>query len=69
MNNSFVNSLAQLIHAGLFSNNKSATSETNFLKSSDLATKSVSELTSKITASLPLATTYVKPSAAIRVAF
>ena len=53
----------------LVSNAWLAISLTNSWKPSLRATKSVSELISRITASLPLVSTCTKPSAAIRSAF
>jgi hypothetical protein len=55
--------------AGLLASKCAANSFTRFWNASFFATKSVSEFTSKITALLPSATTYVKPSAAIRSPF
>ena len=66
---SCVKAFAASILAGLEANTTLATSTTKFLNASLLETKSVSELISKINASLPLTTTCVKPSAAIREAF
>jgi hypothetical protein len=70
-NNSDVSSLASSTFAGLFSKMTLATSSTNARKASPLATKSVSQLTSKTTTEPQRShlLAIAKPSAAIRLAF